>query len=113
MASGFPPMPPHTPPPRRPRQQRQRVFVQHPPVINHPPGAWHHHVPYPYRFKIDGGWLFILALAVGGVVWKPLLLLALFIASLRIVIWLCFRFPLTSFFFLAILRGLFGRGRRW
>ena len=109
--AGYPPMPQGGPPPRQ--RRRQKIFVQHPPVINHPPGAWHHQVPWPYKFKIDGGWLFILGLAVGGVVWKPLLLLAGFIALLRVVVWLCFRFPLTSFFFLAILRGLTGRGRRW
>ena len=93
--------------------RRQPVFTRHPPVINHPPGAWHHQVPWPYKFKIDGGWLFILGLAVGGVVFSPLLFLAIFIAALRVVVWLCYRFPLTSFFFLAILRGLTGRGRRW
>src|SRR4051794_8517653 len=39
---------------------REPVFVRHPPVINHRAGAWHHQVPYPYQFKIDGGWIFVL-----------------------------------------------------
>jgi hypothetical protein len=66
-------------------------------------------VPYPYKFKIDGGWLFIALLAAGGVVWSPLLLLAGFIALLRCLVWLCFRFPLTSWFFVSFLSGLLGR----
>jgi hypothetical protein len=104
--------------PRRPVPQWEHpdepVFVRHPPVINHPPEAWHHQVPYPYRFKIDGGWIFIVLLAAGSVVFKPLLLLAGFIAFLRIVVWLCFRFPLTMVFFTAFFSGLFGgRRRRW
>lgn len=99
---------------RRPAVRRPKVFVRHPPVINHPPEKWHHTVPYPYRFKIDGGWLFVLALAVGGiVVWKPLLLLAGFIALLRSIIWLCHRFPMTSWFFISLVGALMGGRRRW
>ena len=46
---------------------REPVFVRQPPVINHPPHAWHHTVPYPYRLgKWDGPWLFVLALFAGG-----------------------------------------------
>jgi hypothetical protein len=118
---GFPPMPgglPRSPrpprPPRSPRQQRrEKVFVRHPPVINHPPEAWHHTVPYPYRFKIDGPWLFILGLAVGGLVFKPFLGLAIFIALMRCLVWLCFRFPMTMIFFTGFFRGMMGGGRRW
>jgi hypothetical protein len=121
--AGYPPMPP-MPPVKRRRKRRvvqdepghrnsEPVFVEHEPVINHPPEAWHHHVPYPYRFKIDGGWLFIIALAAGGVVFKPLLFLAGFIAALRILVWLCYRFPLSTWFLVSFINGLFGRGRRW
>lgn len=102
---------------RRPRQRRQRepVFVRHEPVINHPPEAWHHTVPYPYRFKIDGPWLFVLALtAAGFIIWKPLLLLiAAFITLMRCVVWLSYRFPLTTWFFVSFINGLMGRRRRW
>jgi hypothetical protein len=91
------------------------VFVKPPPVINHPPGAWHHVVPYPYRFKIDGPWLFVLFLVAGGFVFKLLWLLAGFIAIIRCWVWLAFRFPLTTFFFTSVIRNLIGgrRRRRW
>ncbi len=88
------------------------VFVKHEPVINHPPEAWHHTVPYPYRFKWDGGWILVLFLAAGGLVFKPLWLLAGFIAFLGCIVWLSFRFPLTMVFFTASFSGLLGGGRR-
>jgi hypothetical protein len=90
------------------------VFVEHEPVVNHPPHAWHHHVPYPYQFKWDGGWIFVLFLAAGGFAFKPLFVLAGFIALMRCLVWLCFRFPLTMLFFTAFISGLTGgRRRRW
>jgi hypothetical protein len=82
------------------------------PVIHHPPHAWHHRVPYPYQFKWDGAWIFVLFLAAGGLAFKPLFVLAGFIALMRCVVWLCFRFPLTVVFFTAFLSGLMGGGRR-
>jgi hypothetical protein len=88
------------------------VFTRHPPVINHPPHAWHHQVPYPYRFKWDDGWIFIAFLAAGGFAFKPLWLLAGFIAFLRCAVWCSFRFPLTTVFFTAFFSGLLGGGRR-
>jgi hypothetical protein len=98
-----------------PRHKREPMFVRHPPIINHPPEAWHHQVPWPYRFKPDGGWLAILFLAAGGLVYKPLLLLAGFIAVLRCWIWICFRFPMTATFIFGFMQGLLGgrRTRRW
>ena len=41
------------------------------------------------------------------------LLLAGFIALMRCVIWCCFRFPLTSWFFVVFLGAMVGRRRRW
>jgi hypothetical protein len=73
-------------------------------------------VPYPYRFKLDGGWLFVLFLFAGGFAFKLLWVIAGFIAFMRCWVWLCFRFPLTMVFFNAFLRGLLGgrrRRRRW
>jgi hypothetical protein len=40
-------------------------------------------------------------------------LLAGFITLLRCVVWCSYRFPLTTYFFVCLLRGLFGRRRRW
>ena len=97
---------------RQPRR-RQPVFVKHPPVINHGPEKWHHHVPYPYKFKWDGPWVFILFLAGGGFVYPWMWVLAGFIAFLRCVVWLSFRFPLTMVFFSSFIWGLFGGRRRW
>jgi hypothetical protein len=56
--------------------RKQPIFVKHPPVINHPPEKWHHQVPYPYQFKWDGPWLFVLFLFAGGFAFKPLWLVA-------------------------------------
>lgn len=81
----------------------QPVLVHHPPVINHPPEAWHHSVPYPYRFKWDGGWIFIAMLAAGGLVFQPLMVFA---------VWLCFRFPMTMTFFNGLLSGMLSSRRR-
>ena len=98
--------------PRSPPEFDEPVLIRHPPVINHPPHAWHHQVPYPYRFKWDDGWIFIAFLAAGGFAFKPLWLLAGFIAFLRCVVWCSFRFPLTTVFFTAFFSGLLGGGRR-
>jgi hypothetical protein len=83
--------------------------------VRHPPHAWHHTVPYPYTFKWDGPWLFVLALFAGGFVYPALWVLAGFIALMRCVVWLSFRFPMTMVFFTAFFIGLLGRGRgrRW
>jgi len=113
MATGFPPMPARPPKPPRQNRRREKVFVRHPPVINHPPEKWHHTVPYPYRFKIDGAWLFVLFLAIWGLIASPLcLFIAGFIAVMRCLVWLCFRFPLTMVFFTSFFMGLIGGGRR-
>jgi hypothetical protein len=90
------------------------VFARQEPVIHHPPHAWHHQVPYPYRFKWDGGWLFVLFTAGAGLVWKPLLVIAGFVAFLRCLVWLSFRFPMTMIFLTVFLSGLLGgRRRQW
>jgi hypothetical protein len=102
------------PMPTRRAARPEPVLVEHEPVVNHPLHAWHHTVPYPYRFKWDGPWLFVLFLFAGGFAFSPLWLLAPFIACLRCLVWLCFRFPLTMMFFTAFISGLFGgRRRRW
>ena len=97
---------------------REPIFVKHEPMF----GSEHQRrmrpwrqVPYPYQFKWDGGWLFILFLAAGGFAFKLLWLLAGFIAIIRMVIWCSFRFPLTTFFFTSVIRNLMGhrRRRRW
>jgi hypothetical protein len=80
-------------------------------------------VPYPYRFKWDAGWIVILiAGAVAGLgVWGGhatgwgifALCAVVFIALLRVVVWLCFRFPLVSWFFVMLLVFLIGGGMRF
>jgi hypothetical protein len=69
-------------------------------------------VPYPYQFKWDGAWLFVLFLFAGGFAFPPLWLLAALIAFCRCVVWCGFRFPMTTIFFVGFFSGL-GRGRRW
>jgi hypothetical protein len=75
-------------------------------------------VPEAYRFKMDPGWWFVLVLAVigaGGMLLSGtwwVLAVALGIATLRIVVWLCFRFPLVSWFVLMFIVFLFGIGIR-
>ena len=85
------------------------------PVISHEHRAqsrrWNR-VPYPYQFKWDGGWIFIAFLAAGGFAFKPLWLLAGFIALLRCVVWCSFRWPLTTMFFVSFFSGLMGGRRR-
>ena len=87
------------------------------------PRAWSR-VPYPYQFKWDGGWIFVTGLgAFGGLGLLLLgptvlnvfcLFIALFTGFLRCVIWCCFRFPLTSWFFVIFTGALIGgRRRRW
>ena len=88
------------------------AFVEHVPVIHHPPEKWHHTVPYPYRFKWDGPWLFVAFLFAGGFAFSPLWLLAGFIAFMRCVVWCSFRFPLTTVFFVAFFSGMMGGRRR-
>ena len=82
-----------------------------PPIINHRPGAWHHHVPYPYQFKWDGPWVFVACLVAFGFITPGLWLLAGFIAFMRGLIWCSFRFPMTTTFFVGFFSGLLG-GRR-
>ena len=70
-------------------------------------------MPYPYQFKWDGAWLFVLFLFAGGFAFPLLWVIGGFIAFMRIVVWLSFRFPLTMMFFTAFFSGLFGRRGRW
>ena len=58
------------------KRRREPVFVEHAPVIQHRRKRGARRVPYPYRFKIDGGWLFVLFLAAGGFVFPLLWLVA-------------------------------------
>ena len=83
-------------------------------------------VPYAYRFKWDAGWIVLTVLAVpcllalhgaasnpsdlGAVVFIPAVVA--FVAGLRIIVWLSFRFPLTSWFCAMFLVFLFGIGWR-
>jgi len=94
------------------------VFVEHEPVISHEHRnemrRWSR-MPYPYQLgKWDGPWIFVAFLFAGGFAFKPLWLLAGFIAAMRILVWCAFRWPLTTLFFTAFFSGLFGgRRRRW
>jgi hypothetical protein len=57
-----------------------------------------------------------LGLAIWGSISNPAwLMLAGFIAFMRCLVWLSFRFPLTMLFLVSFLSGLMrgGRGRRW
>ena len=86
------------------------------------PEAWSR-VPYPYQFKWDAGWIFVVVLgAISGLAVAGgnadggafvFLSIACFIAFLRVVIWLCFRFPMTSWFFVTFFAFLIGGRRRW
>ena len=92
----------------------------------HPPDVY---IPYAYQFKWDGGWIFVTVLGGVGALGLTLAalsgtppgalevifaLIACFIALMRCVVWLCFRFPLTSWFFVSFFSALLGgRRRRW
>ena len=85
-------------------------------------------VPYPYQFKWDAGWIFVLLLgALGRAPGSPMAgggwisfgssrwlgcSSPACIAPLRCVLWLCFRFPLTSWFFVLFFVALFFIGGR-
>jgi hypothetical protein len=79
--------------------------------------AWSR-VAYPYQFKWDGVWIFVAVLAALGGLAAPdssgiiALAIAGFIAFMRCVVWCCFRFPLTSWFFVVFIAALLGGGRR-
>ena len=92
------------------------VFNAQEPVINHPPEAWRHSVPYPYQLaRWDGPWIFVLFLVAGGFAFKLLWVIAGFIALLRVMVFCSFRWPLTTVFFVSFFSGLSGgrRRRRW
>ncbi|MGY3615685.1 hypothetical protein [Bradyrhizobium sp. USDA 10063] len=84
-------------------------------------------VPYAYRFKWDAVWITIAVLgpfswlvvwaglyAYGAPqpIWALIAAVTLIVALLRVVVWLCFRFPLTSWFFVMLTVFLFGIGIR-
>ena len=87
-----------------------------------------HMVPDAYRFKWDAWWIIIACLAplcafmlfanykvnaeMG--IWAWITAFVIGLSLLRVVIWLCFRFPLTSWFFVNFIAALTGgsRGRR-
>jgi hypothetical protein len=71
-------------------------------------------VPYAYRFKWDVGWIAIAGAVGYGYVTETWLVLgiAIFAALMRVVIWLCYRFPLMSWFFIMFIVFLFGIGIR-
>jgi hypothetical protein len=103
--------------PRPPRQKREPVFARHPSILGEEherqmrPYKW---IPYPYQLnKMDPAWLFVLFLFAGSFVYPLLGLLAGFIAFMRIVVWCSIRFPLTTYFFTSLIRGLTGGRRRW
>ena len=63
------------------------VFTAHEPMFGYEHERQmrlYRQIPYPYRLsKIDGAWLFVLFLFAGGFAFKPLWLLAGFIAAMR------------------------------
>ena len=85
-------------------------------------------VPYAYRFKWDMTWILLLLFGVpswfmvyawahtnieltGG--WLLVAAITFFIALMRCVIWCCFRFPLTAWFFVMFIAALVMGGRLW
>ena len=91
------------------------VFVRHEPMF----GEEHHRrmqpyrqVPYPYQFKWDGPWIFVLLLFAGGFAFPALWVIAGIIAFMRCLVWSSFRFPMTTIFFVSLFNGLLGGGRR-
>ena len=61
----------------------------------------------------DKAWVFIFVLMGIGAVYPPVLILAAFIAMVRGLAYLGWRFPLTTAFFVAFFYGLMGWRRRW
>jgi len=92
------------------------VFVEHEPMFGYEHERQmrpYRQIPYPYRLgKWDPAWLFVLFLAAGGVVFKPLWVIAGFIALMRCVVWCSFRWPLTTYFFVSFFSAMIGGGRR-
>jgi hypothetical protein len=99
------------------------------PMFSMPPTPVHlkYLVPYAYQFKWDGPWCFLLLFSLIAVfnIWAAyhfgdevpaisiiVLVVSAFIALLRCVVWCCFRFPMTSFFFIGFVRQLLGFGGR-
>ena len=104
------------PMPTKRAAREEPVFVEQEPVISHQhrneARQWNR-VPYPYQFKWDGGFsIFVLMLFCMGIVWHGWWLLAGFIAVMRVIVWLSFRFPMTMMFFAAFVRCMTSR-RRW
>jgi hypothetical protein len=100
---------------------RNREFSEAPryaaPVVVAPQPAFHPHHVVPYPYRLDHNWtpVFIL-LGLGIVVSWLFLVIAAFVAIMRGLVWLCFRFPLTMFFltvFTSTLAGGRGPRRRW
>lgn len=93
------------------------VFVRHKPVLTARYAREpYFQVPEPYQFRLDKGWIFILFLAGWGLMFQPLMVLAIFIAVIRCWIWLSFRYPMTTSLLTTFMVGLLGggrRGRRW
>jgi hypothetical protein len=83
-------------------------------------------VPYAYRFKWDPVWIALAVLAAPCTfmlyawakvdasmgVWGWISALVMAVASLRVIVWLSFRFPLTAWFFTIMLMFLLGIGWR-
>ena len=92
---------------------REPVFVRHEPVLTE---EYHeepyYHVPRPYQFKVDKGWLFVMFCGLGGVVYPVLSVLAVFITVIRCWVWLCFKFPMTMYYVTALIGGMISPSRR-
>jgi len=54
----------------------------------------------------------VLFLVAGGFAFKPLWLIAGIITLMRCVVWMGFRFPMTTIALTGFLQGLLGGGRR-
>jgi hypothetical protein len=92
-------------------------------------GAYYRNgVPYAYQLHMDLVWWVLLAVGAYGAfcTFAPLsvgvepatnavvcLVVASAIAAMRLIVFLCFRFPLTSWFLVMFISALTGRRRGW
>ena len=101
---------------RRAGVRRARAFPRR--GTRSPDDPLHKQIPYPYRLaKWDPAWIFVAFLVAGGFAFKPLWVLAGFIAALRVVVWCCWLVSTdllrSSFPLIRALMGGRRRRRKW